>query len=99
VGISGFPGHHPVGPIPCAVPRRLEVLRGGRGSARRVHGGGEKHAHGWDYLAGLLICREAGAAEGEARRRGPGGRDASSAGHIVAADDGTAERLAAEGTL
>ena len=33
---------------------------------------GRSTLYGWDYLAGLLVCREAGAADGRARRPGPG---------------------------
>ena len=55
--------------------------------------------YGWDYLAGLLICREAGAADGERDGLDLVVRDASSRRPIVAATPALKERLAAEGTL
>ena len=57
---------------------------------------GASTLYSWDYLAGLLICREVGVAEGEREGRDLIVRDASSRRPIVAATRRLAERLAAE---
>ena len=54
--------------------------------------------YGWDYLAGLLICREAGAAEGEREGRDLVVREASSRRPVVAATRPLADRLLARRT-
>jgi fructose-1,6-bisphosphatase/inositol monophosphatase family enzyme len=57
---------------------------------------GKSTLYGWDYLAGLLICRESGVAEGERDGRELGVRDATSRRPIVAATPALAERLMGE---
>jgi len=100
VGISGFPGHHPGWAQYRALgAASLECCAVAQGvlDAYMVVGGST--LYGWDYLAGLLICREAGAAEGERDGMDLEVRDASSRRPIVAASVALKERLAAEGTL
>ena len=66
VGISGFPGHHPGwAQFRALGAASLECCAVAEGvlDAYLVVGGST--LYGWDYLAGLLVCREAGAAEGE----------------------------------
>ena len=53
----------------------------------------------WDYLAGLLICREAGAAEGERDGKDLVLRDATPRRPVVAATAALVERLDEEKTL
>ena len=53
----------------------------------------------WDYLAGLLICRESGAAEGERDAKDLVLRDATTRRPVVAATVALAERLDEEKTL
>ena len=62
VGISGFPGTSPGwAQFRALGAASLELLRSCRGRARRVHGGRPRApCFGWDYLAGLLVCREVG---------------------------------------
>ena len=60
---------------------------------------GRSTLYGWDYLAGLLICREAGAAEGEREGRDLVVRDASTRRPIVAATGALADRLGDETRL
>ena len=93
---SRFPGYHPG----WAQHRALGAARSSaarrRGGARRVPGRRPQHAVRLGYLAGLLICREAGAAEGERAGRDLVVRDASSRRPIVAATPALADRLAGE---
>jgi fructose-1,6-bisphosphatase/inositol monophosphatase family enzyme len=100
VGISGFPGHHPGWAQYRALgAASLECCAVAEGVLDAYLVVGSSTLYGWDYLAGLLICREAGAPEGERDGRDLVVRDASSRRPIVAATPALAERLAAEGTL
>jgi myo-inositol-1(or 4)-monophosphatase len=97
VGISGFPGRHPGWAQYRALgAASLECCAVAEGvlDAYLVVGGST--LYGWDYLAGLLVCREAGAAEGEREGRDLIVRDASSRRPVVAATRRLGERLAAE---
>ncbi|MGO8864838.1 MAG: inositol monophosphatase family protein [Acidimicrobiales bacterium] len=97
VGISGYPGHHPGwAQFRALGAASLECCAVAEGvlDAYLVVGGST--LYGWDYLAGLLVCREAGAAEGEREGRDLVVRDASSRRPLVAATRGLAARLGQE---
>jgi len=97
VGISGFPGRHPgwaqfrtLGAASlefCAVAEGLL-------DAYMVVGGST--LYGWDYLAGLLVCREAGAVVVDREGAEPIVRDASARRPIVAATEQLAACLMEE---
>ena len=100
VGISGFPGTHPGWAQYRALgAASLECCAVADGvlDAYLVVGGSTLYS--WDYLAGLLVCREVGAAEGEREGRDLIVRDASSRRPIVAATRRLADRLRGEETL
>jgi fructose-1,6-bisphosphatase/inositol monophosphatase family enzyme len=100
VGISGFPGHHPGWAQYRALgAASLECCAVAEGvlDAYLVVGGST--LFGWDYLAGLLVCSEVGAAEGEREGRGLIVRDASSRRPVVAATRALADRLIGEERL
>jgi myo-inositol-1(or 4)-monophosphatase len=97
VGISGFPGHHPGWAQYRALgAASLECCAVAEGvlDAYLVVGGST--LFGWDYLAGLLVCREAGGAEGEREGRDLVVRDASGRRPVVAATRSLADRLIGE---
>jgi fructose-1,6-bisphosphatase/inositol monophosphatase family enzyme len=60
---------------------------------------GRSTLYGWDYLAGLLVCREAGVATAERDGRDLIVRDASSRRPVVAASPALAAQLAQDETL
>jgi fructose-1,6-bisphosphatase/inositol monophosphatase family enzyme len=100
VGISGFPGSHPGWAQYRALgAASLECCAVADGvlDAYLVVGGST--LYNWDYLAGLLVCREVGAAEGERDGRDLIVRDASSRRPIVAATRRLADRLQGEEAL
>jgi myo-inositol-1(or 4)-monophosphatase len=100
VGISGFPGHHPGWAQYRALgAASLECCAVAEGvlDAYLVVGGST--LYGWDYLGGLLICREAGGAEGEREGRDLVVRDASRRRPVVAATRTLADRLIGEEAL
>ena len=100
VGISGFPGSHPGWAQYRALgAASLECCAVADGvlDAYLVVGGST--LSNWDYLAGLLVCREVGAAEGERDGRDLIVRDASSRRPIVAATRRLADRLQGEEAL
>ena len=100
VGISGFPGHHPGWAQYRALgAASLECCAVADGVLDAYMVVGHSTLYGWDYLAGLLICREVGAAEGEREGRDLVVRDASSRRPIVASTSSLAARLADEGGL
>ena len=77
VGISGFPGHHPGWAQYRALgAASLECCAVAEGVLDAYMVVGRSTLYGWDYLAGLLICREAGAAERERDELGLVVRDA-----------------------
>jgi myo-inositol-1(or 4)-monophosphatase len=95
VGISGFPGRHPGWAQYRALgAASLECCAVAEGvlDAYLVVGGST--LYGWDYLAGLLVCREVGAAQGEREGRELVVRDGSSRRPVVAATLRLAETLA-----
>ena len=97
VGISGFPGHHPGWAQYRALgAASLECCAVAEGvlDAYLVVGGSTLYS--WDYLAGLLICREVGVAEREREGRDLVVRDASSRRPVVASTLRLAETLDAE---
>jgi myo-inositol-1(or 4)-monophosphatase len=97
VGISGFPGLHPGWAQYRALgAASLECCAVAEGVLDGYLVVGASTLYGWDYLAGLLICREVGVAEGERQGRDLIVRDASSRRPIVAATRQLAERLATE---
>jgi myo-inositol-1(or 4)-monophosphatase len=97
VGISGFPGQHPGWAQYRALgAASLECCAVAEGVLDAYMVVGPSTLYSWDYLAGLLICREVGAAEGERQGRDLIVRDDSSRRPIVAATRQLAERLATE---
>ncbi len=97
VGISGFPGLHPGWAQYRAMgAASLECCAVAEGVLDAYLVVGASTLYGWDYLAGLLICREAGVAEGERGGRELVVRDDSSRRPIVAATRQLAERLVGE---
>lgn len=66
VGISGFPGQHPGwAQFRAFGAAALEFCAVAEGMIDGYMVAGRSTLFGWDYLAGLLICREAGAVAGE----------------------------------
>jgi fructose-1,6-bisphosphatase/inositol monophosphatase family enzyme len=97
VGISGFPGFHPGWAQYRALgAASLECCAVAEGVLDAYLVVGRSTLYSWDYLAGLLICREAGAAEGEREGRDLVVRNDSTRRPVVAATKQLAERLAAE---
>ena len=100
VGISGFPGRYPGWAQYRALgAASLECCAVAEGVLDAYLVAGRSTLYGWDYLAGLLICREAGAAEGEREGRDLVVRDASTRRPIVAATGVLADRLGEEARL
>jgi myo-inositol-1(or 4)-monophosphatase len=97
VGISGFPGLYPGwAQFRALGAASLECCAVAEGVLDAYLVVGRSTLFSWDYLAGLLICREVGVAEDERQGRDLIVRDASSRRPIVAATSRLAERLAAE---
>ncbi len=97
VGISGYPGRHPGwAQFRALGAASLECCAVAEGVLDAYLVVGDSTLYGWDYLAGLLVCREAGAAEGEREGRDLVVRDASSRRPLVAATRGLAARLGRE---
>jgi myo-inositol-1(or 4)-monophosphatase len=95
VGISGFPKVYPGwAQFRALGAASLEVCAVAEGVLDAYTVAGASSLYGWDYLAGLLVCREAGAAEAEREGRELVVRDASSRRPIVAATPALVERLA-----
>lgn len=100
VGISGFPGSHPGWAQYRALgAASLECCAVAEGALDAYLVVGGSTLYSWDYLAGLLVCREVGAAEGEREGRDLIVRDASSRRPIVAATRRLADRLRGEEAL
>jgi fructose-1,6-bisphosphatase/inositol monophosphatase family enzyme len=100
VGISGFPGRHPGwAQFRALGAASLECCAVAEGVLDAYLTVGRSTLYSWDYLAGLLICREAGVAEAEREGRDLIVRDASSRRPIVAATAALAGQLALEETL
>jgi myo-inositol-1(or 4)-monophosphatase len=100
VGISGFPGLHPGWAQYRALgAASLECCGVAEGVLDAYLVVGASTLYSWDYLAGLLICREVGAAEAEREGRDLIVREASTRRPIVAATQRLADRLLGEGAL
>lgn len=100
VGISGFPGCYPGwAQFRALGAASLECCAVAEGVLDAYLTVGRSSLYGWDYLAGLLICREAGVASAERDGRDLIVRDAASRRPIVAATTALAEQLAKEETL
>lgn len=100
VGISGFPARYPGWAQYRALgAASLECCAVAEGVLDAYLVAGRSTLFGWDYLAGLLLCREAGAAEAEREGRDLVVRDASSRRPVVAATRALADRLIREEDL
>ena len=85
VGISGFPGRHPGWAQYRALgAASLECCAVAEGVLDAYTVVGASTLFGWDYLAGLLVCREVGAAEGERDGREVVVRDGSTRRPVLA---------------
>jgi myo-inositol-1(or 4)-monophosphatase len=97
VGISGFPGRHPGwAQFRALGAASLECCAVAEGVLDAYMVAGRSTLYGWDYLAGLLVCTEAGAAAGEREGRALIVRDASSRRPVVAATGALTDRLLKE---
>jgi myo-inositol-1(or 4)-monophosphatase len=97
VGISGFPGLYPGwAQFRALGAASLECCAVAEGVLDAYLVVGRSTLYSWDYLAGLLICREVGVTEREREGRDLVVRDDSSRRPLVAATSRLAERLAAE---
>lgn len=100
VGITGFPGHHPGwAQFRTLGAASLEFCAVAEGLLDAYMTVGRSTLYGWDYLAGLLICREAGAVVIERDGADPVVRDDVPRRPIVAATPELADRLLTEVTL
>jgi fructose-1,6-bisphosphatase/inositol monophosphatase family enzyme len=100
VGISGFPGRHPGwAQFRALGAASLECCAVAEGVLDAYVVAGRSTLHGWDYLAGLLICTEAGAIARERDGRDLVVRDATTRRPVVAATAALAERLAEDNEL
>jgi myo-inositol-1(or 4)-monophosphatase len=100
VGVSGFPGLHPGWAQYRALgAASLECCAVAEGVLDAYLVVGRSTLYSWDYLAGLLICREVGVAESERDGRDLVVRDAAPRRPIVAATRRLADRLAGEEDL
>jgi fructose-1,6-bisphosphatase/inositol monophosphatase family enzyme len=94
VGVSGFPGHHPGwAQFRALGAASLECCAVAEGVLDAYLTVGRSTLYGWDYLAGLLICQEAGASAAEREGRRLIVRDDSSRRLIVAATAALAGQL------
>jgi myo-inositol-1(or 4)-monophosphatase len=97
VGISGFPGHYPGwAQFRALGAASLECCAVAEGVLDAYMVVGVSTLYSWDYLAGLLICREAGAAEGERQGLDLVVRDDVRRRPVVAASRQLVEQLTAE---
>jgi myo-inositol-1(or 4)-monophosphatase len=100
VGISGFPGHHPGwAQFRTLGAASLEFCAVAEGVLDAYMLVGRSNLYGWDYLAGLLICQEAGAVVVERDGADPVVRDDSPRRPIVAATAHLAAQLLEEESL
>jgi fructose-1,6-bisphosphatase/inositol monophosphatase family enzyme len=100
VGISGFPGTRPGwAQFRALGAASLECCAVAEGVLDAYLTVGRSTLYGWDYLAGLLICREAGAAARERDGQDLVVRNAVRRRLIVAATGALADRLASEEAL
>ena len=100
VGISGFPGRYPGwAQFRALGAASLEFCAVAEGVLDAYTVVGRSTLRSWDYLAGLLICAEAGAAAVDRESRDLVVRDATSRRPVVAATAALTERLAADDLL
>jgi myo-inositol-1(or 4)-monophosphatase len=100
VGISGFPGRHPGwAQFRALGAASLECCAVADGVLDAYMVAGRSTLHGWDYLAGLLVCREAGAVAVERDGADLVPRTASARRPVMAATAALAEGLAAEAAV
>jgi myo-inositol-1(or 4)-monophosphatase len=100
VGISGFPGTYPGwAQFRALGSASLELCAVAEGVLDAYTVAGRSTLYGWDYLAGLLICREVGAADAEREGRDLVVRDAARRRPLVAATRALADRLLSEEKL
>jgi myo-inositol-1(or 4)-monophosphatase len=100
VGISGFPGRHSGwAQFRAFGAASLECCAVAEGVLDAYLTVGRSTLYGWDYLAGLLVCREAGVAETERDGRDLIVRDASRRRPVVAATAALADQLAQDEAL
>jgi myo-inositol-1(or 4)-monophosphatase len=100
VGVSGFPGRHPGwAQFRALGAASLECCAVAQGVLDAYLTVGRSTLYGWDYLAGLLVCREAGVAAAERDGRDLVVRDASSRRPVVAATPVLLAQLAQDETL
>ncbi|HXZ62023.1 MAG TPA: inositol monophosphatase family protein [Acidimicrobiales bacterium] len=100
VGISGFPARHPGwAQFRALGAASLECCAVAEGVLDAYTVVGRSTLFGWDYLAGLLVCREAGAAEAERDGKDVVVRDATSRRPVLAATAELAARLCSERDL
>jgi myo-inositol-1(or 4)-monophosphatase len=100
VGISGFPGIHPGwAQFRALGAAALEFCAVAEGMLDAYSVVGGSTLFGWDYLAGLLICREAGAVTMERDGADPIVRDAGTRRPVVAATQELAQQLHARRDL
>ena len=100
VGISGFPGRHPGwAQFRALGAASLECCAVAEGVLDAYVVVGGSTLYGWDYLAGLLICTEAGAVAREREGQDLVVRDAASRRPVMAATAALADRLVADEAL
>jgi myo-inositol-1(or 4)-monophosphatase len=94
VGISGFPGCHPGwAQFRALGAAALEFCAVAEGVLDAYSVVGRSTLYGWDYLAGMLICREAGAVTVERDGADPVVRDDGTRRPLVAATSTLARQL------
>jgi myo-inositol-1(or 4)-monophosphatase len=100
VGISGFPGTHPGwAQFRALGAAALEFCAVAEGVLDAYSVVGRSTLYGWDYLAGMLICDEAGAVTLERDDADPVVRDAQPRRPVVAATRELALQLHGRGDL
>jgi fructose-1,6-bisphosphatase/inositol monophosphatase family enzyme len=100
VGISGFPGTYPGwAQFRALGSASLECCAVAEGVLDAYLTAGRSTIFGWDYLAGFLICCEAGAVARDRDGHDLVVRDAARRRLVVAATAALADRLAAEEAL
>jgi fructose-1,6-bisphosphatase/inositol monophosphatase family enzyme len=97
VGISGFPGRHPGwAQFRALGAASLECCAVAEGVLDVYMVAGRSTLYGWDYLAGLLICTEAGASAGERDGTSLTVREAEARRPVVAATAALVQQLLKE---
>jgi myo-inositol-1(or 4)-monophosphatase len=100
VGISGFPGCHPGwAQFRALGAAALEFCAVAEGTLDAYSVVGTSTLFGWDYLAGMLICSEAGAVTRERDGADVVVRDDGTRRPVVAATPELVEQLLAKGDL